>query len=706
MTTRDDAGGRYDTPWRDLVGALRHVPDRVAAGATTIVLLLTATVVATAVVANARVDGVVVSDPLLVATIVAVVLIAEINPRCWIRDGAHRVVTPMGLGALGLVLLDVPTVAIVTAIAGTALHAMARTVPRRATAVRGASSILAIGAAAAVQLVLAGWWGGGYEDGVSWQWVVGATAVGATLLLVGIFAVAVDDAVRTHTPLVTALVRNGGARVTAEGALLSLAPIWVVGIDFSYALVPLLVITTVLMFRSTKQAFERAFEARHDALTGLANRRAFVERLTDVIGGFGGAGSGAVLLMDLDRFKHVNDELGHDVGDALLVAFADRLSAALPRTAVAARLGGDEFAVLLPFAPSAGGASEAEARLQRIRADLAQPLDVTGFPVSIGASIGVALVPQHGRSAADLLRAADVAMYRAKRRGTSIERYDDCIRVPKRGRVELLNDIGRALDDHQFRIHFQPQLRLDTGRVEAVEALIRWHHPEYGEILPGDFVGLVEQTDLIGPITEAVLRMATQGMQLVDEHDTRLAVNVSARSLQDRYFASTVATVLAETGFRADRLEIEVTERALVSHPEQSAYAIDRLRSAGVQVAIDDFGTGYSSFESLRMLQVDRVKVDALFVRGLAEHARDRAIVASVIDLAHRLGLDVVAEGVETTQVWDLLGAMGCDVAQGFAIARPMSFPDLRGWLTRWNEVAVELVPRPPRSTAVATPAG
>ena len=701
MTTRE-AQGRRESPWRDAFAALAHVPDRAAAVATTIVLVTTAALVATVVVGHARVDGVVVAGPIVIAAVVAVVLLAEVNPRCWIRDGAHRNVTPMGLGALGLVLLDVPTVAIVAAVGGTVLHAMARPVPARVTAVRGASSILAIGAAAALQLVLQHSWGAAYDDAVSWRWVVGATAVGTTLLLVGIFVAAVDDAVRTHTPLVTALRRNGGARITAEGALLSLAPIWVVGVDFSYALVPLLVITTVLMFRSTKQAFERAYEARHDSLTGLANRRAFVERLTDVIGGFGGTGSGAVLLMDLDRFKDVNDELGHDVGDALLVAFAERLAAALPRTAVAARLGGDEFAVLLPFAPSASAASEAEARLQRIRAELARPLDVTGFPVSIDASVGVALVPQHGRSAADLLRAADVAMYRAKRRGTSIERYDDCIRVPKRGRVELLSDIGRALDDHQFRIHFQPQVRLRTGRVEAVEALIRWHHPAYGEILPGDFVGLVEQTDLIGPITEAVLRMAAQGMQLIDGHDTRLAVNVSARSLQDRYFASTVATVLAETGLRPERLEIEVTERALVSHPEQSAYAIDRLRAAGVQVAIDDFGTGYSSFESLRMLQVDRVKVDALFVRGLAQHGRDRAIVASVIDLAHRLGLEVVAEGVESTDVWDLLGAMGCDVAQGFAIARPMPFPDLRGWLTRWHEVAVEVVHEPPRTVANA----
>ncbi len=281
-------------------------------------------------------------------------------------------------------------------------------------------------------------------------------------------------------------------------------------------------------------------------------------------------------------------------------------------------------------------------------------------------------------------------MYKAKRCGSPIEYYDNCVKTPQRGRLNLLSELSDALADHQLHIHFQPQLRMVDGSVDTVEALIRWQHPQHGAIPPSEFIGVAEQTDLIGPITELVLRAATAGMITAGASDVKLAVNVSARSLQDSGFADEVLTVLERSGFPANRLELEVTERAIVTNVERSSYTISRLRQEGVRIAIDDFGVGYSSYQTLRMLDVDRVKIDRDFVAHLTSEPRDRLIVASLIRLAHDLGLDVVAEGVENAAIWNALTTLGCDVAQGFGIAQPMAFPDLRGWLSRWNEVLIE----------------
>ncbi len=308
--------------------------------------------------------------------------------------------------------------------------------------------------------------------------------------------------------------------------------------------------------------------------------------------------------------------------------------------------------------------------------------------MTIEVSIGVAQAPADGRTSRDLLRAADVAMYKAKRTGAAVVYYETCVKGPQRGRLNLLGDLGDALTNHEMYIHFQPQLRLADGEVDTVEALIRWQHPEHGPIPPDEFIGLAEQTDLIVPITELVLRIATQGL-LNSGVTAHLAVNVSPRNLQDPDFAPQVFAILQESGFRADRLELEVTERSIVSNAERCRYTIEQLRRRGVRVAIDDFGVGYSSFEALRILDVDRVKIDRHFVKGIIDQPRDRLIVASVIKLAHDLGLDVVAEGVENVELWHALAELDCDVAQGYGIAAPMAYPALRGWLSSWNEVQV-----------------
>jgi diguanylate cyclase (GGDEF)-like protein len=521
---------------------------------------------------------------------------------------------------------------------------------------------------------------------VPWDWAAAIVCAGLAILGLNATVAAIFLSIQRRISFVALLRRGLGVRVTAEGAMLSLAPIWVIAIDFSLVLVPLLAITTLLVFRSTREALERSHEAVHDPLTGLANRRAFFDHLDDALTDARPSVRTSVLIMDLDGFKDINDRLGHQIGDTLLVAFAERLELCLPAEAVAARLGGDEFAVLLVTHNHEIAIRDVVARLH---ARLSEPLAVDGFPVTVGVSIGVASAPDDALTPRDLMHGADVAMYKAKRTGSSIELYDNCTRGPQRGRVNLLSDLGDALRHNELQVHFQPQLRMSDGTVDTVEALVRWSHPEHGIVSPAEFVGLAEQTDLIRPITDTVLRMATSSLITAGARDVKLAVNVSARSLQEADFVDDLFRLLRQTGFPADRLELEVTERALVTNAERSRFTIQRLRGAGVRIAIDDFGVGYSSFQTLRLLDVDRVKVDREFVQGLLTHPRDRLIVSSLVRLAHELGLDVVAEGVESTPLWDAVAALGCDVAQGYGIAVPMSFPDLRGWLSSWEDVVI-----------------
>ncbi len=391
-------------------------------------------------------------------------LVGETSRRCWIRSGPNTYFTPVYLFAFALMLVGSPTAAVCVSMFGTVAHALVVRASPVSTLIRLSQVSLTVGCAASVSMWLDANWSMDSVAGVSWRWVVGAASVGGIILLVDGVVTAIDDAARSRVALATGLAHGVGARVTAEGALLSLAPIWIVGVEFSRALAPLLAITTMLVFQSTRQAFERAYEARHDALTGLANRRAFVERVDMVVGGAGGSTSAMVMLIDLDRFKEVNDELGHDVGDALLAAFARRLADSLPTNAVASRLAGDEFAVLQPLRTNEEGSVEVESLVRALSVQLAQPLSVRGFPIRVDVSVGVAFAPRHGRSASDLLRAADIAMYRAKRLATKVERYDDCVRVQRRGRVELLSDIDRALAEGQFSVYFQPQVRWTRER--------------------------------------------------------------------------------------------------------------------------------------------------------------------------------------------------------------------------------------------------
>ena len=684
-TVRDESPARVDQD-RPRAGALRELatrtlPERVATLAATALLVASAAGLALVTIQLELDTGGTTVHWSVFALIAAALFVGELTDRWWITSGQVGLVTPRWMCTFGLLLVGTPLLALATAVIAAAV-----TVRRQREAPIAAITRLSTTAtatcAAGLILRVAGIEGSitQYPD-VGWGVGAAMVAAGASILLLNALTGAFRVWVPGDAPLRVATVRELRGHLTADAALLSLAPIWVIGVSYSLVLIPLLTITTILVFRSTRDAFDHAKVARMDGLTGLLNGGAF---RTEVEASYASRlirGELAIVLVDLDGFKEVNDQLGHEIGDRVLVVFASRMRESLPANAVLARLGGDEFVAAIPLASDAGEPDRHT--MEVLHNALTEPLQVDGFPIGVGVSLGVAFGSAELPTVADVLRAADAAMYRAKRLRSNVEMY--AADEGGHGRVQLLTDLGPALADHQFSVEYQPQLRLADGEVIGVEALIRWRHPEHGEIPPGAFIGLAEQTDLIAPITDVVLRLAAAGIRTATDGNLMLAVNVSSRSLVDRRFAKRVLDVLDNVGLPPHRLEIEVTERALVTQPERSRYTIAAFREAGVRLAVDDFGCGYSSYHTLRDLDVDRIKIDRIFVAGMLANPRDEAIVRSVVNLAHRLGIEVVGEGVEDTAILQALVATGCDIAQGYGIARPMALPELRRWLSQWE---------------------
>jgi diguanylate cyclase (GGDEF)-like protein/PAS domain S-box-containing protein len=429
------------------------------------------------------------------------------------------------------------------------------------------------------------------------------------------------------------------------------------------------------------QAELNEHQARHDALTGLANRTLFGNRLEHAIEAAGrDGGLVAVMVMDLDRFKEVNDSLGHHAGDELLQEVGCRLTNVLRTSDSVARLGGDEFGILLPN-PSDHDAVTAV--VEKLVETLQEPIAVQGLPLVVEASVGIAVFPDDGMDADTLLRAADVAMYTAKEEKTGYGFFDGSTHQLDLARLTLVGELRRALEKHELVLHYQPQALLDTGEVRSVEALLRWNHPERGLIGPGEFIPLAQQTGLIRPLTLYVIGEALSQCQAWDRKGLELAVavNVSTRNLLDVEFPSQVKGLLGAWGLDADRLELEITEDAVLTDPVRTKAILEELAEMGVRLAIDDFGTGYSSLAYLKRLPITQIKIDRSFVIGMETDEDDATIVRSTIDLGRNLGLEVVAEGVEGQPTWNLLRDLGCTVAQGYYLSRPLPPEDLAAWL-------------------------
>jgi diguanylate cyclase (GGDEF)-like protein/PAS domain S-box-containing protein len=423
-------------------------------------------------------------------------------------------------------------------------------------------------------------------------------------------------------------------------------------------------------------------QALHDSLTGLPNRAYFAEAVEAALAeARADGGELAVLVMDLDGFKEINDTLGHHYGDRLLAEVATALRTGVREDDVVARLGGDEFGILLRAPAEIETVSVLNAG--RIARALEQPIAVDGLPLSVDASIGIALHPQHGDAVDLLLQRADVAMYLAKGRGDGHTLYASDHDRHDRRSLRLLGELRRAIDAQELILHYQPTMRVDTGEVECVEALVRWQHPTLGLIPPGDFVPLAEQTGLIRPLTLYVVAEALQQCRRWDELGLELtiAVNLSVRNLSDTDFAGTIASLIRSSGLAPTRLLFEVTESAIVSDPARAEVVLGELRDLGIKLAIDDFGAGYSSLAFLARQPFDQVKIDRSFVMNIASDAEHAAIVRSIVNLGHDLSLEVVAEGVEDRQAWDRIALLGCDVVQGYYLTPPLPPDGLRAWL-------------------------
>jgi diguanylate cyclase (GGDEF)-like protein len=432
--------------------------------------------------------------------------------------------------------------------------------------------------------------------------------------------------------------------------------------------------------RRRQREAQRALEhqALHDGLTDLPNRLQLGQRVEAAIAS---RPSVALLLLDLDNFKEINDTFGHRVGDALLRQVGPRLSDQLEPGDVIARLGGDEFAILLPGADADRAVKVAHALLR-----VEQPLIADGHALEVLACIGIAVFPQHGSTAETLLQRADVALYAAKRSGNSYSIYRPEDDPYDASRLVLRADLRRAIEQREIVLYYQPQVAVATRQITGVEALARWKHPDRGWIPPGEFIPVAERMGLIKPLTATVVELAARQCRAWEKagQSVTVAINVSMRNLLDPEFPERTKTIVATAAADPRRLKLEITESAIMAEPGRVLETMNRLRQLGVGFSIDDFGTGYSSLAYLQRLPVEEIKIDRSFVGQLTADAGSAAIVRATIELARSLELEVVAEGVEDEATWRVLHRMGCFAAQGYLLSRPLPVLELESWLRDW----------------------
>ncbi len=422
-------------------------------------------------------------------------------------------------------------------------------------------------------------------------------------------------------------------------------------------------------------------QALHDSLTGLPNRTLLRDRLQMALAEADQSNTRlALFFLDLNRFKDINDTFGHHSGDLVLQTLAARLQAEVDVQGTAARLGGDELAVVLPATDERAAIAAAE----RILSVFNEPLTLEGQVFDIGSSIGIALYPDHGEDPAVLMRRADIAMYAAKRGGDGYVVYSPEMEQSNPTRVALTRELRMAIATNQLVLHYQPQVHLESHCAEHVEALVRWNHPDHGFMAPDTFIPVAEESGLIRPLTAWVLNEALRQVAVwkSEGQDIRVSVNLSTRSLHDPEIVETVRVCLERWSVSAGNLALEITESAIIIDPDRALDIATRLHDLGVRLSIDDFGTGYSSLAYLQRLPIDEVKIDRSFVSDVIANADSAFIVRSVIDLAHNLGIQVVAEGVEDSTVLDSLAAQDCELAQGYYISRPLTADAVLPWLT------------------------
>ena len=503
----------------------------------------------------------------------------------------------------------------------------------------------------------------------------GIALAGLTFFVVNTELVGIALAMVTGVPILRHFRAELGFYISTAAVLLSLGLIVAIVADWRVEVIPLILAPLWIAYRSAKVSLEKEYQSRHDALTGLPNRLYFTDRVQHKISS-APEEPFAVMVLDLDRFKEVNDTLGHQIGDDLLRLVGTRLTETIGPDGLVARLGGDEFAVIAP-------GDTAAAVAQQLQRAFDLPFLVEGLHFDIDASIGSACYPDHGVSVDDLLKAADVAMYVAKeqRRGFAI--YEAALDRNDARRLQLLGELRSAIERGEVIVYFQPEIATGNRVIVGAEALVRWEHPKLGLLSAAEFVPLAESTSLIGNLTDHVLRASLTECAAwrTAGYDLWVSVNISVRSLYEDGFVEGIARTLAECDVEPRLLMLEVTESMMVTDPARAAAVLARLHEIGVGIAVDDFGTGYSSLAYLKRLPVDLLKIDRSFVANVANDDDDLVIVRSTVDLAHSLGLQAVAEGVENQAAMNILSSLGCDLVQGYHLCQPMPAAELRAWL-------------------------
>ena len=529
-----------------------------------------------------------------------------------------------------------------------------------------------------------------------------ALIAGAAFFAVNLWLISAVVAIASNHPVRDILRDDFRFQATTSGVLIALAPVGLVAVQASPLLLGLLAMPLLAVHRSARLAVKHERESLRDPLTRLANRQLFRDRVERALTESERTGClVAVMIIDLDHFKEINDTLGHQVGDELLVEAAGRLQRSLPDRATVARLGGDEFAVLLYDLESSEQAEEVAAQMLL---GLTSAIHLGHIRLSIQASAGIALAPAHGTDVFTIMKRADVAMYDAKRDRSRVRIYrpEKDTHTPRR--LELLSDLRSAVESHEMSLVFQPKLDLRSGAVTSVEALVRWAHPTRGLILPDEFITLAENTGMVGMITQFVLRSAVEQVESWSQAGLVLdvSVNVSVRDLADSALPGVVAGLLDRAGLSPARLTLEVTEHGVMADPLVANEVLQRLREVGVRVAVDDYGTGNTALTYLKVLSIDELKIDKSFITNFAVDENDEIIVRSTIDLAHSLGLQVVAEGVEDEATLRRLRVLGCDLAQGHYVSRPVTADELETWLRSRSKLTVQSGARSPLLTPLA----
>ncbi|MDQ6778011.1 MAG: EAL domain-containing protein [Actinomycetota bacterium] len=504
--------------------------------------------------------------------------------------------------------------------------------------------------------------------------------------LVNIALVGVAVSLYQEVPIVRYFRHDAEFVAITSAVMLLLAPIVIAATAYSVVLIPLCLAPVAAIYHTTSKSARSAHEARHDSLTGLPNRTAFHHAVVQAIQNE--RRQSCVMLIDLDRFKDVNDTLGHRYGDLLLQQVVERFRGELDGDDLLARLGGDEFAVLCT------GTTRGKSLLaaQRLADSLREPFELEQMVVDTQASIGVALFPGDGDGVEMLLQKADVAMYRAKEKRTGVALYDERHDHHSPAKLALTVELRAALEREEILVWYQPILDLRTEKVLAVEALVRWEHPHLGLLMPTSFVEMSEHTNLIKPLTHKVIELSlAQVAEWRDlGFDIGVAVNISAQVLVEDDFTERVLRALEEAALPPSSLKLEVTEGTLMADPVIARSVLQKLADCGVEISIDDFGTGYSSLAYLADLPVSVVKIDQSFVSRMADGSSETIIVASTIDLAHHLRLRAIAEGVEDASLLPDLELLGCDAAQGYAICRPLDGERATRWLKSRARAGVE----------------